>query len=304
MRKKIIFILGAVIINYSFGLLISELPEDGLPINNMSCVCAKSQDVQYDYDSLGRISSARYPNGTEVKFEYDANGNLLHSEVIKGQGTPDSSEETGGNQGNTGETGGSSAGDNSGNGGEAGSNPSGTNPGNSGEAGSNPSGGNPGSSGETGSNPSGDNQQTGGTTGNPDNGQGTIQESPEVSGPAGYTSNDVKKYNQFKKRKPVIKSLKKTQDKKKYYLKIKIKQISKRGTYGETEYQIKYATNSKFKKAKTIKVKRSKKGSITNKKWKIKKGKTYYVKVRAMMKTKTGKTIYSKYSNTEELKVE
>ncbi|MDE6627676.1 MAG: RHS repeat protein [Lachnospiraceae bacterium] len=270
MGKRIIFILKVLIINYCFSLLISELVEGGLPINNMSCVYAQGQDIQYDYDSLGRVSSARYPNGTEVKFEYDANGNLLHGEVVKGQKEPDSSEETGGSQGNTEETGGS-AGDNSGNGG---------------------------------SDQDGDNQQTGGTTGDSGGGQGTVQEPPEVSGPTGYTSDDVREYNRFKKRKPVIKSLKKTQSKKKYYLNIKIKQINKRGAYGETEYQIKYATNSKFKKTKTIKVKRSKKGSLTGKKWKIKKGKTYYVKVRAVMKTKTGKTIYSKYSKTKELKVE
>ena len=273
MRRKIIFILKLLIINYCFGLLIGELTEGGLLINNMCYVYAQSQDIQYDYDSLGRISSARYPNGTEVKFEYDANGNLLHSEVIKKQEKPNSSEETGGNQGNTEETGGS-AGNNSGN------------------------------SGNAGSNPVGNNQQTGSTTGNPNGGQGTVQKIPEVSGPAGYTSDDVKNYNQFKKRKPVIKSLKKIQSKKKYYLKIKIKQINKRGTYGETEYQIKYATNKKFKKTKTIKVKRGKKGVITSKKWKIKKGKTYYVKVRAVMKTKTGKTIYSKYSKTKALKIE
>lgn len=114
---------------------------------------------------------------------------------------------------------------------------------------------------------------------------------------------DIQNYNAFKKKKPVIKSLKKSKSKKKYYLKIQIKQMNKRGTYGEIGYQIKYADNKKFKKAKTVKVIRDKKRSVTSKNWKVKKGKTYYVKVRAMMKTKTGKIIYSKYSKTKKIKV-
>lgn len=288
MGEKIIFILKVLIINYCFSLWIGGPAEAGWLMNDMSFVHAQSQDIQYHYDSLGRISSARYPNGTEVKFEYDANGNLLYSEVIKAQNKPDSSEETGGNPGNTGEVGG-----NAGNGGSAGNTPAGNN-----QQGGGLAGGDAGNGGNAGSTPAGDNQQ-GGITGETGGGQGAEQESP-----SGYTLTDVQNYNQFKKSKPAIQSLKKTRSKKKYYLHVKIKQMNKRGAYGETQYQIKYATNSKFKKAKAIKVKRSKKGTITSKKWKVKKGKTYYVKVRAVMQTTTGKTIYSKYSKTKQLKVE
>ncbi|MCM1499075.1 MAG: RHS repeat protein [Clostridium sp.] len=283
MRRKVILVLTMTVANYLCGLLIGTFTVD-----NPSCVYAQAQGVQYDYDSLGRVSSARYPNGTEVKFEYDANGNLLRSEVTKGQQAPDSSEEDGGNQGTAGENGGTP-------GGTTGESGSASSEGNTGESGSNQ-----GSTGENDGNTSGDSQQNGGTV-SADGGQGEAQ---GVTGPAAYTSEDIKNYNQFKKRKPVIKSLKKTQSKKKYYLKIKIKQINKRGIYGETGYQIKYATNSRFKKAKTVKADRSRKGTVTSKKWKVKKGKTYYVKVRAVMKTKTGKTIYSKYSKTKKLKVE
>lgn len=53
------------------------------------------------------------------------------------------------------------------------------------------------------------------------------------------TVTDIKNYNAFKKKKPVIKSLKKSKSKKKYYLKIQIKQMNKRGTYGEIGYQTK-----------------------------------------------------------------
>ncbi|MDE5864321.1 MAG: hypothetical protein K2H34_08245, partial [Lachnospiraceae bacterium] len=88
----------------------------------------------------------------------------------------------------------------------------------------------------------------------------------------------------------------------KYYLKVQIKQINNIGIYGENGYQIKYALNSKFKKAKVVKIIRNKRGSITSKKWKVKRRKTYYVKVRAYMKTKTGQTIYSKYSKVKKIK--
>lgn len=215
-----------------------------LPVSDMYYVSAQNQDIKYEYDSLGRVSSAIYPDGTEIKYGYDANGNLLYSRKSKKGDLPDSGNRPGGNT-----------------------------------------------------------QQSGGSTGTPGSSPGQTQKPPVVTPSLHYTATDLKNYNQFKKKKPVIKSLKKSKSKKKYYLTIKIKQVKKRGLYGETGYQIKYATNKKFKKAKTIKVTRNKKSSITSKKWKVKKGKTYYVKVRALMKTKTGKTIYSKYSKVKSIKV-
>ena len=100
---------------------------------------------------------------------------------------------------------------------------------------------------------------------------------------------ELQAYNKFKKRTPVIKSLKQSEKKKKRYLKIKIKKLPRTGTYLETGYQIQYATNKKFKKAKSVTVKRSKKKSITSKKWTVKKKKTDYVRLRAYLVTKTGK---------------
>lgn len=129
-----------------------------------------------------------------------------------------------------------------------------------------------------------------------------VQKSPTVSTSVHYTAKEIEKYNQFKKRKGKIKSLKVVKKKKKYYLKITVKKIFSPGTYSEIGYQIKYATNKQFKKAKAIKLKRTKK-SLNSKSWKVKKGKTYYVKVRGYMKTRTGKTIYTKYSAVKKIKV-
>lgn len=117
------------------------------------------------------------------------------------------------------------------------------------------------------------------------------------------TAVEIAVYNAFKKKKPVIKSLKVLKKKGKRYLKIQIRQVAKRGTDGETGYQIKYAKSSSFKQAKTITVTRAKKGKLTGKKWKAVKNKTYYVKVRAYMKTRLGKTIYTKYSAVKKIKI-
>lgn len=251
------------------------VPGSGLPMNVMHYVYAQNQDVKYEYDSLGRISTVRYPDGTEIKYTYDANGNLLYISKLEGNTSESGGSQTGGN---TSESGGSQTG------------------GNTSEGGGSQTGGTTSESG-------GNTQQNGSSTENANGESGQTQKPSEVSNPLHYTATDIKNYNQFKKKSPVIKSLKKSKSKKKYYLTIKIKQVKKRGLYGETGYQIKYATNKQFKKAKTIKLTRNKKSSITSKKWKVKKGKTYYVKVRAMMKTKTGKTIYSKYSKTKSIKV-
>lgn len=265
MRRKMILLLGAIATGYCISLLGCDIVWNGrLSANNISCVYAQNQDVQYFYDSLGRVSAARYQDGTEIQYEYDANGNLLYCGEAKKQPQPEGGGTAGGSQSG------------------------------SGQAGNNPSGGNQ----------TGDGQNNGNGAGGVSVGQNPVPEPPVASGSLQYTSEDIANYNQFKKRKPVIKSLKSNTSKKKYYLKIKIKQITQGGDYVEDGYQIKYATNSQFKKAKTVKVDRNKKNSITSQEWKVKKGKTYYVKVRASMRTKTGKTIYSKYSNTKKLKIE
>ncbi len=114
---------------------------------------------------------------------------------------------------------------------------------------------------------------------------------------------EVQAYNKFKKRTPVIKSLKQSKKKKKWYLKIQIKKLTITGDYPETGYQIQYATNKTFKKAKNVTVKRNKKKSVVSKQWTVKKKKTYYVRIRAYLVTKTGKKIYTKYSKVKKIKV-
>lgn len=114
---------------------------------------------------------------------------------------------------------------------------------------------------------------------------------------------EIQGYNQFKKKKPVIRSLKTVTKNGKLYLKIKIKRLQLKSGYKEQGYEIKYATNKKFKSAKTEKVTRNQKKNLTTKTWKVKKNKTYYVKVRAYMKTKKGKKIYSKYSVVKSITV-
>ncbi len=73
---------------------------------------------------------------------------------------------------------------------------------------------------------------------------------------------------------------------------INVNQVS-----GASGYQIKYATNKKLKKAKIIKSK-----SATAKLKKLKKGKTYFYKVRAYKKGTDGKTYYSKWSKAKKFK--
>ena len=133
--------------------------------------------------------------------------------------------------------------------------------------------------------------------------ESSVSDKQEVSTSIRYTSQEIKRYNQFKKKKGRIKSLKIVKKKKKYYLKITVNKIFSPGVYGEKGYQVKYAANKNFKKANSVKFSRASKKSLTSKSWKVSKGKTYYVKVRGYMKTRAGKTIYTKYSTVKKIKV-
>lgn len=93
-------------------------------------------------------------------------------------------------------------------------------------------------------------------------------------------------YKPGKVKTPTVKNLKGKK------LKVSYKKVSK-----ADGYQISYATNKKFKNAKT---KKTKKTSYTLKK--LKKGKTYYVRVRAY-RTVNGKTYYGSYSSVRKIKI-
>lgn len=95
-----------------------------------------------------------------------------------------------------------------------------------------------------------------------------------------------KSYEPAKVKKPTVKNLKGRK------LKISYKKVS-----NAAGYQISYATNKKFKAAATIKTKKT---TYTLKN--LKKGKTYYVRVRAY-RTVDGKTYYGAYSAVRHVKV-
>ena len=75
-------------------------------------------------------------------------------------------------------------------------------------------------------------------------------------------------------------------------------------------YRIQYSTSKKFKKAKTITV-RSTKKKLNKKIKKLKEGKTYYIRVRAYRiydpsqygSTDSKETFYSKWSKIEKIKI-
>ena len=89
--------------------------------------------------------------------------------------------------------------------------------------------------------------------------------------------------------KPTLKNKKKKQ------LTITIKKVT-----GAAGYQVTYSTDKKFKK-KVTKNKNITKNTLTLKN--LKKGKTYYVKVKAYKKDSTGKMVYSKFSKVAKLKI-
>jgi len=46
-------------------------------ISKKKAFSEKEFSVKYKYDKLGRLIEARYANGHEIRFEYDAAGNIL-----------------------------------------------------------------------------------------------------------------------------------------------------------------------------------------------------------------------------------
>ena len=116
------------------------------------------------------------------------------------------------------------------------------------------------------------------------------------------SSDELRFYNILKVSRPSISSLKLSKKKGKILIRVAIKQIKKKGVYTELGYQIRYSTNKKFEKSKTINVIKSKKGKLTKKNVKAHKNKIYYVKVRAYVKNRNGKKIYSKYSRVRKIK--
>ncbi len=252
-RKEIIYIVLTIVI---LGVATVSLK------NQLNYVQAET--VQYTYDSLGRVKTAVYSDGTRMTYVYDNNGNMeevLEDKIELPDDTQDSTTQESSSDANN-------------------------------------------------------NSDAGNNVTDSENGTSNIIQKPTIDfsyvndelpslrfNALDLSKRDVYAYNQFKKRKPVIKSLKVVKKNNAFYLKVQVRRLSNLTLYPETNYQIKYATNKRFKKAETLMVKRNMKKTLTAKTWKVKKNKTYYVKVRAYMKTKKGKKIYTKYSKVKKITV-
>lgn len=99
------------------------------------------------------------------------------------------------------------------------------------------------------------------------------------------------KWAKVKVSKATIKSAKNTSSKK---VKLTLKKVS-----GAKGYEIRYSTNKKFKKS----VKKVTSTKTTKTITKLKKGKTYYIKVRAYKLDSAGKKVYGKYSKVKKVTV-
>lgn len=297
----------------SLGRIVSVLYPNGLKI-------------VYQYDANGNLLSvektvwdtSQVPGGSSDGKDDSGNDSSNSTEDNTGNGTGDKAGTSSGNDSGSGT--GSGAGNETGQGSDGGAE------GNSGSgSGGDTDSGHTGSGGTQGVTDDGSDGEKGTSVGNTGNSQEDVSQEQQAGGSlpsdmsggqttqelqagqktavdAGYSPNPVKSYSKFKKKKAVIRSLTLKKEKKKRYLKVVIRQLDKKGKSVETGYQIKYASNEKFKKSKTIDVNRKKNRYTTSKKWKVKKGKTWYVKVRAFRKTAAGKTIYSKYSRVKKVK--
>ena len=81
---------------------------------------------------------------------------------------------------------------------------------------------------------------------------------------------------------------------KKGQIALKYKKVS-----GAEGYEISYSTDKKFKKSVTKKTTKKTSFALT----KLKKGKTYYVRVRAYKTDSTGKKVYGKYTSVKKVKI-
>lgn len=238
--------------------------------NNQSCV--------YSYDKLGRIRSVQYPNGAEYEYVYDSNGNII-SIISKNDSTAledkegDDDKKTESSESTKDKTTEQKA--------------EGT---------------------KAIEDITKSDKTTDGTAVNTSDNNTVIIETniPDIIMDEANGSITIKDersmYNQFKKKYPVIKSLKLIKNGKKRYLRIQLRRMGKKNELFELGYQIKYSYNAKFKKSKSYTINRNTKKKITTKKWKVADKKNYYVKVRAFVKMRSGKIIYSRYCKTRRIK--
>lgn len=101
-------------------------------------------------------------------------------------------------------------------------------------------------------------------------------------------------YAHWKKISVKTTSISKLQNLKGKNLKVDIKKVS-----GANGYQVRYSTKSNMKSAKSVTVKKSTTTTIS----KLKKGKKYYVQVRAYKTDSAGKKVYGAWSKTKNIKI-
>ncbi len=117
------------------------------------------------------------------------------------------------------------------------------------------------------------------------------QDNTDVQDNTELSPQEKEKIKVIKKKKATISSLKNKKGKK---VVVTIKKVK----YADG-YEIKYSTNSKFKKN----VKKVQTKSLKKTLKKLKKGKTYYVKVRPYYKDSSGKITYGKYGKVKKVKI-
>lgn len=77
------------------------------------------EEIEYEYDDLNRVVKATYPDGTVILYEYDKNGNMLHTTVLPPE-EPETTETGGGTEAGTDDGTGSGAEGGTGSGAESG----------------------------------------------------------------------------------------------------------------------------------------------------------------------------------------
>ena len=110
--------------------------------------------------------------------------------------------------------------------------------------------------------------------------------------PTKSASNNTENKQKIKVGKPVIKSVTNKKGK-------KMKVVLKKKVSGAKGYEVAYSTNKKFKKS----VKKLRFKSTSKTIGKLRKNKTYYVKVRAYKTDSNGTRVYGSYSNVKKVKI-
>lgn len=258
---------------------------------------AKSNNpVNITYDNLGRVTKVEYSDGSIANYKYDKNGNIKSFTIEKSQ--DDSDESTDNNKNDDNDKKDEQSGDND----KSDGNDINNNHKENDQSGKESQGDNVSSSNVT-QNDDGNTEIGKDNSGNNNNLDGTGSDDTIIPSTPVYAVDELEIINAFKRSMPVIKSVKRTAQKEKYFMTVKISKIKKNNVLKKISFQIKYSPNKNFKKSKVITVNQNEKKKLTSKKFMVAKTKYYYIKARSFTKTKTGKKIYSKYSKVHKIRI-